>query len=55
VFRAFEHLESEDFDGFTSLDLRETLDQAGLVVEPPRDVALYRIWPCRVKPREVPS
>jgi ubiquinone/menaquinone biosynthesis C-methylase UbiE len=48
VFRAFEHLESEDFDGFMSADLRKTLEQAGLVVEPPWDVALYRIWPCRV-------
>lgn len=55
VFRIFERLESEDFDGFTSVDLRETLEGAGLVVEPPWDVALYRIWPCRVRPREVPS
>ena len=55
VFRAFEHLESEDFDGFTSVDFRERLEEAGLVVEPPWDVALYRIWPCRVRPREVPS
>jgi len=55
VFRIFEHLESEDFDGFTSVDFREALEEAGLVVEPPWDVALYRIWPCRVRPREVPS
>ena len=48
VFRVFELLESEDFDGFTSVDLREQLEEAGLVVEPPRDFALYRIWPCRV-------
>jgi ubiquinone/menaquinone biosynthesis C-methylase UbiE len=48
LFRAFEHLESEDFEGFASLDVREQLEGAGLVVEPPRDVALYRIWPCRV-------
>ena len=48
VFRIFERLESEDFDGFTSVDLREQLEKAGLVVESPRDVALYRIWPCRV-------
>jgi len=48
VFRAFEHLESEDFEGFASLDVRERLEGAGLVVEPPWDVALYRIWPCRV-------
>jgi len=52
VFRAFEHLESEDFDGFTSVDFRERLEEAGLVVEPPRDVALYRIWRCRVEPME---
>jgi ubiquinone/menaquinone biosynthesis C-methylase UbiE len=49
VFRAFEHLESEDFDGFMSVDLREHLEGAGLVVEPPWEVALYRIWPCRVR------
>jgi len=55
VFRAFEHLESEDFDGFMSEDVRERLEEAGLVVEAPWDVALYRIWPCRVRPTEVPS
>ena len=54
VFRVFEHLESEDFEGFTSVDVREQLEEAGLVVEPPWDVALYRIWPCRVAPGEVP-
>ena len=35
VFRAFEHLESEDFEGFTSVDVRERLERAGLVVETP--------------------
>ncbi len=55
VFRAFEHLESEDFDGFMSEDVCKRLEEAGLVVEPPWDVALYRIWPCRVRPAEVPS
>jgi ubiquinone/menaquinone biosynthesis C-methylase UbiE len=55
VFRVFELLESEDFDGFTSVDLREQLEEAGLVTEPLRDIALYRIWPCRVESREVPS
>ena len=49
VFRAFEHLESEDFEGFTSVDVRERLEGAGLVVETPWDVALYRIWPCHVR------
>lgn len=55
LFRIFERLESEDFDGFISVDFRERLEEAGLVVEAPRDVALYRIWPCRVNPREVSS
>jgi ubiquinone/menaquinone biosynthesis C-methylase UbiE len=54
VFRVFERLESEDFDGFMSVDVREWLEEAGLAVEPFRDVALYRIWPCRVRPTEVP-
>jgi len=53
VFRVFEHLESEDFDGFMSDDLRERLEGAGLVVEPPWDSSLYRIWPCRVRSKEV--
>jgi ubiquinone/menaquinone biosynthesis C-methylase UbiE len=49
VFRAFERLESEDFDGFMSEDVRERLEETGLAVEPPWDTALYRIWPCRVR------
>jgi len=49
LFRAFEYLESDDFEGYTSVDVRERLERAGLVVEPPWDVALYRIWPCRVR------
>ena len=55
VFRIFERLESEDFDGFTSVELREQLEEARLVVEPPRDVALYRFWPCRLSRKEVSS
>jgi ubiquinone/menaquinone biosynthesis C-methylase UbiE len=55
VFRAFEHLESEDFEGFTRVDVRERLERAGFHVEPPWDVALYRIWPCRVRPGEAPG
>jgi ubiquinone/menaquinone biosynthesis C-methylase UbiE len=55
VFRVFERLESEDFDGFMSLDVREWLEGVGLVVEPPRDFVLYRIWTCRVRPGEAPS
>ncbi len=53
VFRVFEHLESEDFDGFMSDDVRERLERAGFLVEPPWDSTLYRIWPCRVRSREV--
>ena len=48
VFRAFEYLESDDFEGFTRIDVRERLEEAGLAVEPPWDAGLYRIWPCRV-------
>jgi ubiquinone/menaquinone biosynthesis C-methylase UbiE len=55
VFRAFEHLESEDFEGYATVDVGDRLEEAGLVVEPPWDVALYRIWPCRVAPDEVPG
>jgi ubiquinone/menaquinone biosynthesis C-methylase UbiE len=55
VFRVFERLESEDFDGFAALDVREWLERAGFVVEPPWDVALYRVWPCRVGPGGAPK
>jgi ubiquinone/menaquinone biosynthesis C-methylase UbiE len=51
VFRIFERLESEDFDGFAARDLREQLEGAGFVVDPPWDRALYRVWPCRARPR----
>jgi ubiquinone/menaquinone biosynthesis C-methylase UbiE len=55
VFQVFEYLESEDFDGFMADDLRERLEGAGFLVEPPWDSALYRIWPCRVRSGEVPT
>lgn len=55
VFRVFERLESVDFDGFAALDVPRWLEGAGLLVEPPWDVALYRVWPCRVRPGEAPS
>jgi ubiquinone/menaquinone biosynthesis C-methylase UbiE len=48
VFRAFEYLESDDFEGYTSVEVRERLEGAGLAVEAPWDAASYRIWPCRV-------
>ncbi len=55
VFRVVERLESEDFDAFAALDVREWLEGAGFVVEPPWDIALYRVWPCRVRRREASS
>jgi ubiquinone/menaquinone biosynthesis C-methylase UbiE len=48
-FKVFERLESEDFDGFMSVDLRERLEAAGLVVEAHWDTALYRVCPCSVR------
>ena len=48
-FKVFERLESEDFDGFMSIDLRERLEAAGLVVEGHWDTALYRVCPCSVR------
>jgi ubiquinone/menaquinone biosynthesis C-methylase UbiE len=48
-FKVFERLESEDFDGFMSLDLRERLEAAGLVVEAHWDTGLYRVCPCSVR------
>jgi ubiquinone/menaquinone biosynthesis C-methylase UbiE len=48
-FKVFERLESEDFDGFMSVDLRERLEAAGLVVEAHWDSALYRVCPCSVR------
>ena len=48
-FKVFERLESEDFDGFLSVDLRQRLEAAGLVVEAHWDTALYRVCPCSVR------
>jgi ubiquinone/menaquinone biosynthesis C-methylase UbiE len=48
-FKVFERLESEDFDGFMSVDLRERLEGAGFVVEAHWDTALYRVCPCSVR------
>jgi len=47
--RAFEYLESDDFESFARGDLRARLEEAGLVPEPPRDDGAYRLWPCRVE------
>jgi ubiquinone/menaquinone biosynthesis C-methylase UbiE len=49
VFRIFERLESEDFDGFISVDLGERLEAAGLAVEAHWHSALYGVWPCSVR------
>jgi ubiquinone/menaquinone biosynthesis C-methylase UbiE len=48
-FKVFERLESEDFDGFMSVGLRERLEAAGLVVEAQWDTGLYRVCPCSVR------
>jgi ubiquinone/menaquinone biosynthesis C-methylase UbiE len=50
--RLFEYFESDDFEGFASLDLREHLEQVGLAIEKPWDAGAYRIWPCRVRHEE---
>jgi len=46
---AYEYLESDDFEGYASLDLGRRLALAGLAVEPPADAGAYRIWSCRVE------
>jgi ubiquinone/menaquinone biosynthesis C-methylase UbiE len=50
AYHAYEYLESDDFESFTSRDLGARLAEAGLRPGPPHDVGAYRIWPCRVKP-----
>jgi hypothetical protein len=50
MMRAFEYLESDDFEGYTAGDLRARLEQAGFGVEETWDEGPYRIWPCRVPP-----
>lgn len=47
--RAFEYLESDDFESFAGRDFRERLASADLVADEPRDAGSYRIWPCRVR------
>ena len=49
--RAFEYVESDDFEGFAAGDLGGRLAAAGFDVGPPCDVGPYRIWPCRVSCR----
>jgi ubiquinone/menaquinone biosynthesis C-methylase UbiE len=46
--RAFEYLESDDFERFVRADLRAQLECVGFNVDRPRDVGAYRIWPCRL-------
>ena len=50
-FKVFERLESEDFDGFMSVDLRERLEAAGLQVDTHWGTGLYRVCSCRVSDR----
>ena len=46
--RAFEYLESDDFESYAGRDFRARLRGAGLAADPPWDMGSYRIWPCRV-------
>jgi ubiquinone/menaquinone biosynthesis C-methylase UbiE len=48
VRRIFEYVESDDFERFVRHDIRRRLERAGFLVDAPRDVGAYRIWPCRV-------
>jgi ubiquinone/menaquinone biosynthesis C-methylase UbiE len=48
--RAFEYLESDDFEGFARRDLRARLLAADLAVESRLDCGPYRIWCCRPGP-----
>jgi ubiquinone/menaquinone biosynthesis C-methylase UbiE len=45
--RAYEYLESDDFESYAARDLGERLAAARLAVEDPFDHGPYRIWPCR--------
>jgi demethylmenaquinone methyltransferase/2-methoxy-6-polyprenyl-1,4-benzoquinol methylase len=49
--RAYEYLESDDFQGFTSVDVGSRLAAVGFSVESPLDEGPYRIWPCHVPGR----
>jgi ubiquinone/menaquinone biosynthesis C-methylase UbiE len=51
VARAFEYVESDDFEGFAACDLGARLEAADFGLEPPWDAGPYRIWPCRVSRR----
>ena len=51
LVRAYEYLESDDFQGFTSRDVGSRLASVGFSVESPLDEGPYRIWPCRVPGR----
>jgi len=48
TLRAYEYLESDDFEGYAARDVGARLTAARLRVEPPWDAGAYRIWPCRV-------
>jgi ubiquinone/menaquinone biosynthesis C-methylase UbiE len=50
VMRAFEYLESDDFDGYVARDLRGRLEGAGFGVGKVWDEGPYRIWPCQITP-----
>jgi ubiquinone/menaquinone biosynthesis C-methylase UbiE len=53
LFRAamlYEYLESDDFERFVRHDFAGRLEHAGFVLDTPRDVGMYRIWSCRVRP-----
>ena len=51
LVRAFEYVESDDFESFAARDLGERLAAAGLGVEPPWEAGPFRVWPCRVSRR----
>jgi ubiquinone/menaquinone biosynthesis C-methylase UbiE len=51
LVRAFEYVESDDFESFATRDLGERLAAAGLGVEAPWDAGPFRVWPCRVSRR----
>lgn len=51
VARAFEYVESDDFEGFAAGDLAGSLEAADFGLEAPWDAGPYRIWPCRVSRR----
>jgi ubiquinone/menaquinone biosynthesis C-methylase UbiE len=46
--RAYEYLESDDFEGYAVRDVPARLESCGLRVEAPYDAGSYRIWSCAV-------